>query len=180
MRCASCLWEAAVLDASGGAAMPDSSSETMSRKGEVRVSSMAVGDASEFGPWTENTGTGGIQEAIDALPPTGGTVWVQPGEHVVNRTIILRQFVTLRGLSPRPKAGNPRFGSTIRAGDAFSDSVLLANQPEPNAPLSRSYGLIDLIINGGAPCPDLVALNNVDSAIIERCHLLNGSTGVKM
>lgn len=41
--------------------------------------------------------TRGIQEAIEALPVGGGTVYVPPGDHMMERTIRLRQGVQLIG-----------------------------------------------------------------------------------
>ncbi len=41
--------------------------------------------------------TGGIQEAIDALPRAGGEVYVPPGTYLLRRSIWLRDNVTLRG-----------------------------------------------------------------------------------
>ncbi len=41
--------------------------------------------------------TRGIQEAIEALPPGGGTVFVPPGEHVIERSIDLRPGTQLIG-----------------------------------------------------------------------------------
>src|SRR5262245_22074467 len=41
--------------------------------------------------------TAGIQEAIDALPPSGGTVIVPAGVYELLRPITLRSNITLRG-----------------------------------------------------------------------------------
>lgn len=41
--------------------------------------------------------TAGIQEAIDALPERGGTVFIPAGRYVIHRSIRLRSGVTLRG-----------------------------------------------------------------------------------
>lgn len=46
---------------------------------------------------TPGSPTAGIQEAIDALPATGGTVHIAAGEYVVRHSIRLRPKVTLRG-----------------------------------------------------------------------------------
>ncbi len=44
-----------------------------------------------------SSATAGIQEAIDALPDRGGTVFLPAGHYVVHRSIRLRAGVTLRG-----------------------------------------------------------------------------------
>lgn len=41
--------------------------------------------------------TAGIQEAIDALPESGGTVFIPAGRYLVRRSIRLRSSITLRG-----------------------------------------------------------------------------------
>ncbi len=41
--------------------------------------------------------TSGLQEAIDALPKSGGIVWVPPGVYTLNRHVRLRSNVTIRG-----------------------------------------------------------------------------------
>jgi parallel beta-helix repeat protein len=46
------------------------------------------------------SGTGGIQEAIDALPEKGGTVIIPAGRYVLRRSILPRSNVTLRGEGP--------------------------------------------------------------------------------
>jgi len=44
--------------------------------------------------------TAGIQEAIDALPQTGGTVIIPAGRYLIHRSIRLRSGVSLRGEGP--------------------------------------------------------------------------------
>ena len=41
--------------------------------------------------------TSGLQEAIDALPKSGGIVWVPPGVYTLHRHVRLRHNVTIRG-----------------------------------------------------------------------------------
>ena len=41
--------------------------------------------------------TSGLQEAIDALPKSGGIVWVPPGVYILHRHVRLRSNVTIRG-----------------------------------------------------------------------------------
>ena len=41
--------------------------------------------------------TSGFQEAIDALPKSGGIVWVPPGIYTLHRHVRLRSNVTIRG-----------------------------------------------------------------------------------
>lgn len=41
--------------------------------------------------------TSGLQEAIDALPKSGGIVWVPPGIYTLQRHVQLRSNVTIRG-----------------------------------------------------------------------------------
>ena len=45
----------------------------------------------------ESSFTSGIQEAVDALPRSGGEVYVPPGNYLLRRSIRLRDNVTLRG-----------------------------------------------------------------------------------
>jgi parallel beta-helix repeat protein len=45
--------------------------------------------------------TGGIQEAIDALPPSGGVVTIPAGEYALRQSIRLRSNVTLQGAGPK-------------------------------------------------------------------------------
>ena len=46
---------------------------------------------------TTESRTAGIQEAVDALPPEGGTVYIPAGRHEISRTIRLRSGVYIRG-----------------------------------------------------------------------------------
>ena len=41
--------------------------------------------------------TSGLQEAVDALPKSGGVVWVPPGVYTLHRHVRLRSNVTIRG-----------------------------------------------------------------------------------
>ena len=41
--------------------------------------------------------TSGLQEAVDALPKSGGIVWVPPGVYTLHRHVRLRSNVTIRG-----------------------------------------------------------------------------------
>ncbi|MBI3946392.1 MAG: right-handed parallel beta-helix repeat-containing protein [Armatimonadetes bacterium] len=59
---------------------------------------------------TPDSVTGGIQEAVDALPPEGGEVYVPAGTHVIGRTLIIKDGVTLSGAGP---------GSIIKKNAAF-------------------------------------------------------------
>jgi hypothetical protein len=52
-----------------------------------------------FGPDTPSTKTCGIQEAVNHLAPTGGTVTLQSGTYVVSQAINLKPKVRLRGFS---------------------------------------------------------------------------------
>ena len=45
----------------------------------------------------QGSATGGIQEAVDALPKSGGTVYLPPGRYALRRSVQLRSNVTLRG-----------------------------------------------------------------------------------
>lgn len=47
-----------------------------------------------------DSATCGIQEALDALPPSGGVVMIPPGTFVLRRAIVLRSHVTVRGAGP--------------------------------------------------------------------------------
>lgn len=55
----------------------------------------AVLSAADFA--SEDSFTGGIQEAIDALPRQGGEVYVPPGTYLIRRSIRVPSRVTLRG-----------------------------------------------------------------------------------
>lgn len=55
-------------------------------------------NAAEFA--SEESFTGGIQEAIDALPRGGGEVYVPPGTYLLRRSIWLRNNVAIRGAGP--------------------------------------------------------------------------------
>ena len=54
--------------------------------------------------------TGGIQEAIDALPPNGGVVVLPPGTYLLRQAVVLHNHVTLRGAGGRTilTRGRPR------------------------------------------------------------------------
>ena len=52
--------------------------------------------------------TGGIQEAIDALPSSGGTVFVHAGTYALRRSVTLRAGVTLRGEGAATVLTRPR------------------------------------------------------------------------
>ena len=41
--------------------------------------------------------TSGLQEAVDALPKSGGIVWVPPGVYTLHRHVRLRSNVIIRG-----------------------------------------------------------------------------------
>lgn len=53
--------------------------------------------ASSMGNENVRSMTGGIQEAVDALPPEGGTVFVPSGLYVLKASVSLRSNVTLTG-----------------------------------------------------------------------------------
>ena len=46
--------------------------------------------------------TSGLQEAIDALPASGGTVLLPAGVYPLRRSVLLRSNVTLRGAKGPP------------------------------------------------------------------------------
>lgn len=52
-------------------------------------------NASDFA--SRSSTTSGIQEAINALPTAGGTVFIQAGRYLIRRSIVLRSNVTLCG-----------------------------------------------------------------------------------
>ncbi len=52
--------------------------------------------------------TSGIQEAIDALPEAGGTVFVPAGRYLIRRSVVLRSNVTLCGEGAATVIGRPR------------------------------------------------------------------------
>ena len=49
---------------------------------------------------SKSSTTSGIQEAIDALPEAGGTIFIPSGTHMIRRSVVLRSRVTLRGEGP--------------------------------------------------------------------------------
>ena len=57
--------------------------------------SNAIRSAADF--FRPESATSGIQEAIDALPPTGGVVKIASGTWVLRRGIVVRPHVALRG-----------------------------------------------------------------------------------
>ncbi len=66
--------------------------------------------------------TGGIQEAVDALPAGGGEVYVPPGRYVLKCAVHLRSNVTLRGAGPstllvRPADAHSLATATVAVGD---------------------------------------------------------------
>ena len=66
--------------------------------------------------------TSGLQEAIDALPKSGGIVWVPPGIYILHRHVRLRSNVTIRGAGQSsriiraPEVSSPLM-SEAQAGD---------------------------------------------------------------
>lgn len=88
--------------------------------------------------------TAGIQEAITALPPSGGAVYVPPGRHVLRRSVEMRSGVTVRGEGPatvlvRPKEvvtplAKPSHGSQkiihVRSGKGLSvgDEIYIGDE----------------------------------------------------
>ncbi len=56
---------------------------------------------------TDASFTGGIQEAIDALPESGGVVLIPPGRRLLRRSVRLRSGVTLRGEGPASVLARP-------------------------------------------------------------------------
>ncbi len=66
--------------------------------------------------------TGGIQEAIDALPRRGGEVHVLPGTYLIRRSIWVRDNITLRGAGAatvliRPSERMTKLTAPAEAGD---------------------------------------------------------------
>ena len=88
--------------------------------------------ASDFDDGTSLTG--GIQEAVDALPETGGMVFVPQGVHMLHAPILLKPRVTLRGAGP---------GSILRKAPLFQ--VMLAEDVENGA--DQDY----IVVEGPAP-----------------------------
>jgi len=58
------------------------------------------GDLNAADFFSKSSPTSGIQQAIDALPPEGGTVFLPAGTYKLTRPINLRSGVTLRGAGP--------------------------------------------------------------------------------
>ncbi len=54
-----------------------------------------VVDAAEY--FSERSPTCGLQEAVDALPRRGGLVVIPPGSYLLQRSVVLRNRVTMRG-----------------------------------------------------------------------------------
>ena len=73
--------------------------------------------------------TAGIQEAINALPQSGGTVKLPPGDYVLRQPIVLRSNVTLAGAGPSTVLRKTRYAETMLAAPAQqrSQSVRVAN-----------------------------------------------------
>jgi parallel beta-helix repeat protein len=69
------------------------------------MSRSAVVQADEY---AKGSTTGGIQEAVDALPRSGGTVLLGPGKHRLRRRVTLRSNVTVRGEGPATVLTRPR------------------------------------------------------------------------
>ncbi len=60
--------------------------------------------------------TGGIQEAVDALAPSGGVVTIPPGEYLLRQAIRIRSGVTLQGAGEKTiLRKNKQFGSKLTA-----------------------------------------------------------------
>jgi parallel beta-helix repeat protein len=66
--------------------------------------------------------TAGIQEAIDALPESGGVVKLPAGEYVLRRSIVLRTGVTLAGAGPSTVLRKTRYAETGLAAPARQGS----------------------------------------------------------
>src|SRR5262249_44702121 len=66
-----------------------------SEGGRATVVSHRVVDVAGFA--NDQSPTGGIQEAIDSLPPGGGLVAVPPGEFRLRQSVHVPSHVTLRG-----------------------------------------------------------------------------------
>lgn len=62
--------------------------------------------ASEFD--SADSRTAGIQEAVDALPPAGGVVYLPPGRYLLRRSVRLRSHVTVRGEGASTIISRPR------------------------------------------------------------------------
>ena len=82
--------------------------------------SKAVLSAADFA--RPDSPTGGIQEAIDALPAEGGVVHVPPGVWRLRRAVVLRSHVTLRGagsatILTRGKEAHARLTRDARKGE---------------------------------------------------------------
>ncbi|MBM4081621.1 MAG: hypothetical protein FJ278_18095, partial [Planctomycetes bacterium] len=68
------------------------------RPEERKRASGAIVNAGDF--YSAASPSSGIQEAVDSLPPSGGTVFVPSGTWLLKRGIHLRNNVSLRGAGP--------------------------------------------------------------------------------
>jgi parallel beta-helix repeat protein len=74
------------------AALPTASRSAETPKPDVPHATINVADFADVASFT-----GGIQEAVDSLPKSGGVVTIPQGEYLLRQGIVLRTNVTLQG-----------------------------------------------------------------------------------
>jgi hypothetical protein len=101
--------------------------------------------------WTSASGTGGIQEAIDAAPD-GGTVYMRAGTYYLTAGITINKNITLRGSGLGRGNGVVNAGTVLVAYNgsfpAGSDAIYISSAEE-----LKSITLSDFLVtaNGGTP-----------------------------
>jgi parallel beta-helix repeat protein len=75
--------------------------------------------------------TGGIQEAINALPAAGGVVYLPPGRYALRRSVELRSGVTIRGEGPSSVLVRPKeiWAAIAQPSDGTRKTVQLKQPP---------------------------------------------------
>jgi parallel beta-helix repeat protein len=69
--------------------------------------------------------TSGIQEAVDSLPESGGTVFIPAGEYMLRRMVSMRENVTLRGEGP---------ATVLKRPPVFVSLLAETTSPDPDTP----------------------------------------------
>ena len=133
-----------------------------------------------------DTGCGGIQGAINALPPDGGVVRVASGTYNCTAPIVIdRDNVAIRGEGT---------STVLRLADNVNAPVVVIGQPVPVPTITRQNIVVsDLVIDGnranqtqecwGGPCETFPLRNNgisvrrVEGATIERLGIRSTRSG---
>lgn len=184
------------------ATLPGKPYVTVSPVGISCGSVFATNNGADFGPDTPGTTTVGIQEAIDSVTDSGGTVLLLPGTFVPTNTIYIKPNVTLMGsigytrpntplgtpintlsiIQPSNGTGGPGWTPTTYNGTA-PPTIIGTDSNNPLYPLQGNlmvgFGLANIIVDGTnvSVTVDGIHITNADHAHLESVQVKNCNNG---